>query len=135
MSQENVEAYKGALEAYERRDIAAFLETLDPEVEWHAAIQMMIGGTATVYCGREAVGEWLRELDDTLSEVQLDVPDIRDLGNQLVAIGHIRTRGRASGAVTESPIGYLIDYRNGKAVRVRSYLDPKEALEAAGLSE
>ena len=30
---------------------------------------------------------------------------------------------------------YLIDYKNAKAVRVRSYLDPQEALEAAGLSE
>jgi hypothetical protein len=34
MSQENVEAFKWAIEAYNRRDIDAFLEEIDPEVEW-----------------------------------------------------------------------------------------------------
>jgi ketosteroid isomerase-like protein len=29
----------------------------------------------------------------------------------------------------------VMDFRNGKALRVRSYLDPKEALEASGLPD
>jgi hypothetical protein len=29
----------------------------------------------------------------------------------------------------------VTDVRNGKAIRVRTYLDPKDAFEAAGLSE
>jgi hypothetical protein len=29
----------------------------------------------------------------------------------------------------------VVDFQNGKAVRVRSYLDPNDALEAAGLRE
>jgi ketosteroid isomerase-like protein len=29
----------------------------------------------------------------------------------------------------------LVETRNGKAIRVHEYLDPKEALEAAGLGE
>ena len=33
------------------------------------------------------------------------------------------------------PVAYVIDVRGPKAIRVRTYLDPKEALEAAGLSE
>ena len=52
-----------------------------------------------------------------------------------VAIGHIRTRGRESGAETGSPHASVVDLKDGKAVRIRAYLDPKEALEAAGLSE
>ena len=32
-------------------------------------------------------------------------------------------------------LGYVIDFKNHKAVRMQTYLDPKEALEAAGLSE
>jgi len=28
-----------------------------------------------------------------------------------------------------------VDFKTGKVVRVREYLDPEEALEAAGLSE
>jgi hypothetical protein len=29
----------------------------------------------------------------------------------------------------------VVDGRNGKAIRIRNYLDPKETLEAAGLRE
>jgi hypothetical protein len=29
----------------------------------------------------------------------------------------------------------VVEYKNGKAVRAREYLDPKEALEAAGVRE
>jgi ketosteroid isomerase-like protein len=58
-----------------------------------------------------------------------------DQGDQVVAIGRLRTRGRASGLVTEAPLGYVTDFRNGIATRIRTYLDPSEALEAAGLSE
>ena len=135
MSQENVETFKRALDAFKRRDTDAFLEAFDPEVEWHAAMERMLGGEARVYRGHGGVREWLRELDEAFSEVHLDLPDIQDLGDQLVAIGHMRARGRASGAVIETPLSYLTDHTNGKIIRVRAYLDPKEVLEAAGLSE
>src|SRR5918994_7434095 len=39
MSKENVEAFKRALEAGNRRDFDALLEELDPEVEWHPAME------------------------------------------------------------------------------------------------
>jgi ketosteroid isomerase-like protein len=29
----------------------------------------------------------------------------------------------------------VIEFKNGKAIRVRAYLDPNDALEAAGLRE
>jgi hypothetical protein len=35
----------------------------------------------------------------------------------------------------ESPAAYVVFLRNGKVIRVRTYLYPDEALEAAGLSE
>jgi hypothetical protein len=69
------------------------------------------------------------------AELHWEYPDIRDLGNQLVAIGSFRARGRQSGAEAEVPLGRVIDYRDGVATRVWSTLDPNEALEAAGLQE
>jgi ketosteroid isomerase-like protein len=111
------------------------LEELDPEVEWHSALSILLSGKATVYRGHDGVREWFRELDDALDEIHVEYTDIRDLGDRVVAIGHIRTRGRESGVVTESPLAMVSDTRNGKSVRVRTYLEPAEALQAAGLSE
>jgi ketosteroid isomerase-like protein len=135
MSQENVETFRRAMAAYDRRDVEALLEELDPEIEWHSALSILLSGKATVHRGHAGVREWFRELDQVVDEIHIEYTDIRDLGDRVIAIGRIRTRGRGSGAVTESPIGVVSDTRNGKSVRVRSYLDPAEALEAAGLSE
>ena len=60
---------------------------------------------------------------------------LRDLGNRVVATGQLSTRGKGSGVDTESPFGTVIDIANGKAIRIRSYLDADEALAAADLRE
>ncbi len=135
MSHENVEAFKRALDAYNRQDIEALVEGADPEIEWHSAILAGLGGEATVYRGLDAVREVLRDLYEALGETRIEYPDIRDLGDRVVGIGRTRTRGKGSGAETESPHASVVDFKNGKATRVRSYLDPSEALEAAGISE
>ena len=48
MSQENVATFKRSVDAYNRRDVEAMLETLDPEVEWHSALMVPLGGEAAV---------------------------------------------------------------------------------------
>jgi ketosteroid isomerase-like protein len=66
---------------------------------------------------------------------EFEFPEIRDLGDRIVAVGWLRGRGKGSGVEVETPVAYVVDVRGHKAIRVRTYLDPKEALEAAGLSE
>ena len=96
---------------------------------------MAMGGKQTVYRGHEGVREWLRDLYETLSEFQADYPDIRDLGDRTVAIGHVYGRGTASEVEIESPHATVVEFKNGKGIRIRTFLDPKDALEAAGLRE
>ncbi len=135
MSQENVEAFKRAIEAYNRRDIDAFLEEIDPEVEWHGALQALLESEATVYRGHEGVRQWLRDIDEALADIHLELPEIRDLGDRIVAIGWLRARGTTSGAEAESPFGCVVESKSGKAIRLLSFLSHAQALEAAGLSE
>jgi hypothetical protein len=44
MSEENVEAYKRGVDAFNRRDVEAMLEELDPEVVMDLALPAMFGG-------------------------------------------------------------------------------------------
>ena len=135
MSQENVEAFKRATDALNRRDTEAMLEEAHLEVEWHSALLAPLEGDAVVYRGLEGVRRLRQDVDEVFAEFRVDYPDIRDLGNRLLAIGRVRARGTESGAEIESAVGSVVDFRDGKAIRVWPYLDPKEALEAAGLSE
>ena len=135
MSQENVERFKRAVDAYNRRDADALLEDMDAEVERYPAILVGLGGEAAVFRGHDGIRAMFREVDETLAEIHVEVLEIRDLGDRIFATGSLRTRGKTSGVETEAPFGYIAHFRDDKAFRIQTYLDPAEALKAAGLSE
>jgi ketosteroid isomerase-like protein len=136
MSEENVEAVNRAIEAVNRRDIEAVLEEVDPEAEWpHPGFHVALGGEATVYRGHEGVRKVLQDLYELFVEVEVLVSEIRDLGDRIVVTGGLRGRGAESGADVTTPWGAVVEFKDGKGIRLSDYLDPNEALEAAGLSE
>jgi len=135
MSEENVEIFRSALEAFGRRDVEALLTDLDPDVEWQSALPALLGGSSTVYRGHQGVRDLIRENDEVLDEYRVEVTEIRDLGDRIFGIGAVRTRGKGSGVETDSPWFISVEIKDGKAVRIRTDLDRSEALEAAGLSE
>ena len=135
MSQENVEIVRRVADAYNRRDVGAMLGELHPEIEWQPWLQVQLGGGATVYRGHQGIREGIRDGEEAFSEIQAEPSEVRDLGERVLAIGHLRARGKESGAITESAIAWIVEFESGKVIRVREYLDPSQALEAAGLSE
>ncbi len=132
MSEENVEANKRAVEAANRRDLEAMLEEFDPEVEWHPEV---VGLGSEVYRGAEGIRELFGDMSETIPDAFFEVSEIRDLGDRLLSFGRLRAHGMESGAPTEVPFAQLVDFRDNKATVLRTFLDPKEALEAAGLRE
>jgi ketosteroid isomerase-like protein len=132
MSQENVEIYRRAVDATNRRDLDALLDDFDPEVEWHSAL---VGLGAEVYRGEAGVRELFRDADENFTGMVVEFAEVRDLGDRILALGRLRVRGHESGAEAEAPFNQLVDFKNGKIVRLRSFLDRQEALQAAGLSE
>jgi ketosteroid isomerase-like protein len=135
MSQENVEAFMRGVDAINRRDIEALVGVLDAQVEWHDVFGLMLGGERRVYRGHEGVRELFRDLYDAFAETHSNYPEIRDLGDRVVAFGQLTARGNESGAAIESALGTISEFKNGKATRVDTFLDIKETLEAAGLPE
>jgi ketosteroid isomerase-like protein len=135
MAQENVEAFKRGLDAGNRGDVETLLEELDPDVEWHSALHALLGGEQTVFRGHDGVREMLRDLNEAFDKIHIEISEIRDLGDRLVAIGRTHTRGKASGVETDTPLAFVTELKNGKTILLRAYLDPKQALEAVGLSE
>ena len=55
MSQENVEAFKRAVDAINRGDVEASLKELDQDVEFHAFMEELLGGEGRVYMGYAGV--------------------------------------------------------------------------------
>lgn len=135
MSEENVEIVRRLAQALNRRDLEGIVGECHPEVVWHPAMQALLGGEATTYRGHEGVHEMMSDFFDVFSEIHIEVSEVRDLGDSVIWIGRIRTRGQESGADTESPVGYVVDLADHQVIQVRTYLDPADALGVAGLSE
>src|SRR5687767_8980364 len=90
MADENVETFKRAAKAANDRDLEALLKELHPEVEWHPAMSALLGGSETVFRGHDGIRRWFRDVTDALPEAKFDFPDIRDLGDRIVALGRLR---------------------------------------------
>ena len=104
MSQENVEAFKRGLEAGNRGDVEGLLEELDPEVEWHSALHALLGGNRRCFGATTASARCSETSTRPSTKIHIEMSEIRDLGDRLVAIGRTRTRGKASGVETETPL-------------------------------
>jgi ketosteroid isomerase-like protein len=132
MSEENVEAFKRGIDAYNRWDLESLLETCDPEIEWYPLSAEIEGGEA--FHGHEGLRQWWANLNATIEELSVRLDEVRDLGDTVLALGHAHFRFK-SGVSVDMEGGYLGRFRNGLSVWARQYPSRAEALEAAGLSK
>ncbi len=85
------------------------------------------------YRGPAGVREMFADFDEDWEQLRVEIDELRDAGDQVAVRCHLRSRGRTSGVDLEVPIGFVWRFRDGKAVYMRSYSEPDDALRAAGL--
>ena len=79
------------------------LKSFDPDIEWHDAFAVMLGGEETVYRGHKGAREAMSDLHDTFVEIDTFYSEFHHAADQVVAVGRVRARGGGSGAEIESP--------------------------------
>jgi ketosteroid isomerase-like protein len=131
MSQENVDLLQRAHDAFNQRDIDAFLALADSDVELTPLTVELEGVTS--YRGHAGVRSWWRELLTVFPDFQTEIEEVRELGDVTVARARLRGHGIESDAFFERPIWQVVEWRDEKAVWWRTFLREDEALEAAGL--
>jgi ketosteroid isomerase-like protein len=94
MSQENVELFRRGTDALEHGDVALLEELADPEVIFEP-LRAPVSGT---YRGHEGIRRFLADTAESFDIFRFDRPEMRDLGDRVLAIGtlHIRAREGAS---------------------------------------
>jgi ketosteroid isomerase-like protein len=132
MSQENVEIVRRCIEAVQRGDYEAAMETIDPGIEY----DLTHFPDGKVYLGHEGVREAFRIWLGTWENYKQELDELIDLGgDEVLALVRESGRGKGSGIELERPTAGVWTLRDGKAVHIRFYPGKAEALEAAGLSE
>lgn len=132
-------AEKGAIgqasyDAFNRRDIDALLALYDSECEWDFS-NFSGWPERQIYRGHKGLVEFFHVWLDPWDDFQLEITEVRDLpGDRAFAVGRGKGRGRASGVPVElPPIGQIVEYRDGRILRIVNYSDVDEARRAAGI--
>ena len=133
MSRQNVEIIREFLEAFNRRDNAACLEAIDPDVEWHPPPD--IPGAAVANDRDALIASW-RDWLGAWEEYRF-VPDeiVEGRGNAVLVFGESQREARTAPLRCARRATVVYELRDGRIVRFKAYLDPAEALQAAGLRE
>ena len=133
MSQENVEAVRRGLDAFNRRDKAAWIAVCDPEVENFPPHEWPESAPAR---GAEAIWEFFVEAVKAWEEGSFEWGELIDAEpDKVVANQRRQMRGKASGAGVDWSYWVVFTFRDRRLLRFEWFADRAEALEAAGLSE
>ena len=134
MTAQNVEIVRRSTEAFAAGDVETALAALDPQIEWHATVGGIDEGR--VAHGHQEVIEAFMDYFETWERLELRAEEFFDAGDEdVVVFWHEVAKGRKSGVVVETDTGTIQTVRDGKIVRVRSYMDREQALRVAGLSD
>ena len=133
MSEENLSLYREAIAAWNQGDRAAWLKTVAPD--WEFRTTGTFPGFKAVYRGPEGAAEFWETLREPWEEFRIEIVDLHDAGELVVALLRFHGRGRESGAETTLEYAHLATVVDGQATRLQGFLTHREALEAAGLSE
>ncbi len=114
-----------------RGDFARAGEEGEPDFEWIPPEQDIHGPVQ----GLESLRRFLEDQNEAFEDFRVEAEELKDNGDQVLALVRVRGRGRASGVDIDIRAANLWTFRGGRLIRGQVFPDREMALEAAGLSE
>ena len=131
MAQGNIDTVRSLMEAMKRDDVDAMGRLAHADYEFHTTSALP---GADVYTGLPAVMAFSREFNDTWETFSIEEQQVSCGEDKVVILGRVKAKGKASGVVLETPIGYVHTLREEKLARTEVFFDHEAALAAAGLA-
>jgi ketosteroid isomerase-like protein len=133
MSQANLELLHRAYDAFNRRELEAFLALCSPDLKFVSYLMQVEGGEP--YRGHDGVRRWWKRLlgvyPDFIAELEL----VRDPGDLTIARLRMHGHGVGSNAPMAQTLWQVAEWRHGKVIWWCFVHSEAEALDAAGLPE
>jgi ketosteroid isomerase-like protein len=123
-------ALEKAYAAFNRGDIEATVEAMEPDIEWTEPAEFPFGGT---YHGHAGVKLYLAQSRAGWGEVRSEPERFIPSGDRIVVFVHARVRPLDSEEWREVRLADVYTFRNGKAVHMRAFADRQDALRWVGL--
>ena len=125
------------MEAFNRRDLDAFIVASAPDVEYHPPREFVeVGFFEPCYRGPAGVRDYMSAWSDVWgADLRVEAVEMIALGDRVVLLADMSATGEASGIPFTGKVATISVLKDGMVVRVQAYLDHAEALEAVGLPE
>ena len=107
-------------------------ELLAHDAEWVNPPDAVETGTRR---GAAAFNEAIAGIYTGWEDMRFEVERLIERDDDVVALGHLRNRGRTARLEVSQPHGQIWTFRDGKAVRMRWFGSVEETLAAAGIEE
>jgi ketosteroid isomerase-like protein len=130
MSQANLELVRRNNDAYNARDLTAYLDTVAESVRFDSRFSAM---DRVVYRGHDDLRRYFTELDEVWSRYEMQLERMVPVGGRVAALFHLHAIGRESDVQLEERPGVVFTIEVGKIVQIEAYPTQAQALEAVGL--
>ena len=127
MAQADIDVVCGSHEAFRRRDLEAFVEFMDPDIEF-ASLVLEVEGT---YRGHDGIRAWWNDILAVFPDWQPEVEDAREVADRVVLRVRAEGSGTGSGIDVDRAIWQVAEVRDGRIRAWRFYRTEHEALVAA----
>jgi ketosteroid isomerase-like protein len=118
---------RGSHEAFRRRDLDAFVEYMDPDIEFSSLV-LEVEGT---YRGHEGIRSWWNDILAVFPDWQPQVEDAREVGGRVVLRVRAEGAGTGSGIDVDRVIWQVAEVRDGRLTAWKFFRTEEEALAAA----
>ena len=127
MSQENLAVVRRNNDAYNARDLDAYLDTVAESVTFRSRFSAM---DSVTYRGHEDLRRYFAELDQVWSRYEMQLERMVPAGERVAALFHLEAVGRESDLPLEERPGVVFTLDGGKIVQIDAFPTQAEALEA-----
>src|SRR2546421_4497515 len=133
MSQANLDALSDGFDALNSADLGRILAFIAADFE--AVIPAAFSAEPDTYRGHDGVRRYLRSFRDDMDDIRFHPDRFWDAGDAVVVDVRLTAKGKRTAIPVEQRFTQVWTMREGKAVRVRAYASPADALGAVGLTE
>ena len=129
-SSSNLATVRRLADAFNARDVDAFITELDPTAEIEPLRAQLEDKR---YRGEEGVREMFADFDEDWENLRIEIDALEEVGDRVALLGRLLARGRASGVDLDVPIGFVWTLRDGRLVHGKTFSEQADALRAARL--